>query len=856
MSSRSIQILQVAQGKVRLHLAKLKHDQKESKLLKRRLCSIRGIDSVDINSQTGDVNIDYDTGQNDSLSFQVSLAQALNMAPHDLDRGEFETFFNGSSAPSSEVLSEIPEEQSKFPIFLPNGMQLTHIVHSIPGRVRLRMPALQEHPQILDPLIGFIRDQKGITDASINSWCSSVTIHYDPSVWSSEQLCRFLQQQHPEDIERYHGPNVEVLPPPSPADEPAGNELWYSTAGLAVGFLMEPLAPAALPVLLLVSAWPMLKRTYHSLAVDKKLNVDVLDASAASLLVIQGNLPMAMFMIFLINIADYIRDLTMMQSKKAIEEVLAYQTNEAWVIRNGSKIRVPVSEVQLGELVVIYPGERITVDGMVQSGMAMVDQAALTGESLPVEKNSGDPVYAATVVREGEITVQAESIGDETEAARIVRLVEDAPARETKIQNYAVKWANDIVPYSFMLGGVGALAGGGLQGAAAVLIIDYGTGIRIAAPTTVLSSMTKSIRKGILIKGGRHLENLSEVNAIVFDKTGTLTCGHPDVVDVIPLNGSTPDQVLTLAAAAENRLTHPVAQAIVRAATDRGLEIPERTTSDYTIGLGVESCVNDISVLVGNRRFMKQKQLPLTSAIQNKIKAMEARAVSPVCVAADGKLIGLLSYADPLRPEAKEVIQAIRDRGIEEIVMLTGDHENVAKRVAEELGITRYVSESFPGQKAEVVQELQNKGYKVAVVGDGINDSPALAYADVGIAVHGGTHVAQETAHVVLLNGGLWKIPAAIDIGREAVRLIHQNWNIIMIPNTIALGLAAVGLLGPIGATLLSNGSNILATANGLRPLLGATPSEAPQQLQRSQIREVKEVVEITGEQELGAAVA
>ena len=851
MSSQNVQILKSAQGRVRLHLAKLKHDQKESKAVHRRLCSIKGIDSVEINPQTGNVKIDYDAGQNDSLAFQFSVAQALNLSPLDIDSEEFEKIFNGNGIP--RIHSDVPQEPSQLPTVLVNVMQLTHIVHSIPGRVRLRIPALEEHPRLIDPLIAMLRDQEGTTDVSINTWCSSVTIHYDSSMWSGERLCQFLQQQRDKDIEGYHGPNVEVLPPPSsPSDEPAGNELWYSTIGLAIGILAEPLAAPVLPVILLASAWPMLKRTYHSLTVDKKLNVDVLDASAASLLVVQGNLPMAMFMIFLINIADYIRDLTMMQSKKAIEEVLAYQTNEAWVIRNGRKVRVPVSEVQLGELVVVYPGERITVDGVVQSGKAMVDQATLTGESLPVEKNPADPVYAATVVREGEITVQAQSIGDETEAARIVRLVEDAPARETKIQNYAVKWANDIVPYSFMLGGIGAVAGGGLQGAAAVLIIDYGTGIRIAAPTTVLSSMTKSIRKGILIKGGRHLENLSEVNAIVFDKTGTLTCGHPDVVDVIPLNGCTPDQVITLAAAAENRLSHPVAQAIVRAATDRGLVIPERTTSDYTIGLGVESCVNDIPVLVGNRRFMKQKKLSLSPAIQNKIREMEARAVSPLCVAADGKMIGLLSYADPLRPEAKDVIQAIRDRGIEEIVMLTGDHEDVAKRVALELGITRYVSESFPGQKAEVVQELQQKGYKVAVVGDGINDSPALAYADVGIAVDGGTHVAQETAHVVLLHGGLWKIPAALDIGREAVGLIHQNWNIIMIPNTIALGLAAVGLLGPIGATLLSNGSNILATANGLRPLMGATLSDAPSHPPNPPRLAVEEILEIENRHELG----
>jgi Cu2+-exporting ATPase len=342
----------------------------------------------------------------------------------------------------------------------------------------------------------------------------------------------------------------------------------------------------------------MLKRAHRSLSEDGKLNVDVLDASATSLLVVQGNFPMAIFMVWLINVADWVRDLTMMRSKKAIEEILGYQNIEAWVVRDGQKVRVSVAEVQLGETVVVYPGERIAVDGTVISGNALVDQASLTGESVPVEKEEGSLVYAATVVREGKLYIRAERIGNETEAAQILRLVEDAPARETKIQNYAVKWANSLVPYSFVGGAIGAVMGGGLQGAAAVLIIDYGTGIRIAAPTTVLSAMTKAIRNGILIKGGRALESLAEVDAVVFDKTGTLTMGHPDVLDVVPVNSSTADEVLALAASAELRLTHPVAEAIVRTAEARQLSIPERTASDYSLGLGVEAIVMDSVVLV------------------------------------------------------------------------------------------------------------------------------------------------------------------------------------------------------------------------------------------------------------------
>ena len=301
--------------------------------------------------------------------------------------------------------------------------------------------------------------------------------------------------------------------------------------------------------------------------------------------------------------------------------------------------------------------------------------------------------------------------------------------------------------------------GGGLPGAAAVLVVDYGTGIRIAAPTTVLSAMTKAIRNGILIKGGRALENLAEVDAVVFDKTGTLTTGHPDVLEVVPLNSSTVDEVLALAAAAERRLTHPVADAIVRAAEARQVTIPERTTSDYSLGLGVEAIVNDSVVLVGSPRFMTLREVILSPEVQGHISRMQQQAISPLCVIKDGLVIGL-RLSRPVRPEARDVVQALRDRGIKHIVMLTGDHTDVARRIAAELGITEFLAEVFPGDKSKAVQRLQREGFKVAVVGDGVNDSPMLAYADVGIAVEGGTEAARETAPVVLCTGGSGRFPS------------------------------------------------------------------------------------------------
>jgi P-type Cu2+ transporter len=751
-----------------------------------------------------------------SLPPNGSERDALStLIPHQIRSHEN----NGDHASASVATAEPIKVPAK-----PTGtLADTSVVHAIPGRVRLRVPALKTSPGLAEPLQRLLRDQPGVTEVTVNDWCSSVTVIYDPSTWTSSRLCLWLQLLSAAEVLLYKSANEPVDQAQAPTDE-AGNELWYSSAGICLVLLVEPLAAPLVPLLLLVSALPMLKRAHRSLSEDGKLNVDVLDASATSLLVVQGAFPMAIFMVWLINMADWIRDLTMMRSKKAIEEILGFRNIEAWVVRDGLKIRVSVAEVQLGETVVAYPGERIAVDGTVLSGKALVDQAALTGESLPVEKGEGALVYAATVVREGKLYICAERIGSATEAAQILRLVEAAPARETKIQNYAVKWANDLVPYSFVGGGIAAVMGGGLQGAAAVLVCDYGTGIRIAAPTTVLSAMTKAIRNGILIKGGRALENLAEVDAVVFDKTGTLTTGHPDVLDVVPVNSSTADDVLALAAAAERRLTHPVADAIVRAAEARQLWIPERTASDYSLGLGVEAIVNDSVVLVGSPRFMTFRGMDLLPEVQRHISRMQQQGISPLCVAQDGFVIGLLSISDPVRPEARDVVQSLKDRGIKHIVMLTGDHTDVARRIAAELGITEFLAEVFPGDKSKEVQRLQREGFKVAVVGDGVNDSPMLAYADVGIAVEGGTEAARETAPVVLLHGGLWKVPLAIDIGRETVSLIRQNWNIIAIPNTIALGLACIGLLGPIGATLLSNGSAIVATINGLRPIMEDRP--------------------------------
>jgi heavy metal translocating P-type ATPase len=704
-----------------------------------------------------------------------------------------------------------------------------NVLHAIRGRVRFRLPAIRATETLAIKLPEFLLDQDGLLEVQCNRICASITIVYDPDRWETHSLCALLEGLSVEQLVSY----VPAMRTRSIGRAPSTSafELVLSTTGLALTLVAEGLAASVLPFLLLGSALPMLNRAFTAYSREDRLNVDVLDASATGILALQGQLPMALCMVWLVNLGDYIRDATLMKARQAITDVLAYREAMVWVIRAGQKIRVRAEEIGTGETLAVYPGERITVDGTVLSGKAFVDQRALTGESMPVEKLQGDLVYAATVVQEGKLYIKAERIGTQTEAARIVQMVEEAPTHETRIQNYAERWADDLVPYSFAGAGACSFLGGSLDRAAAVLIIDYGTGIRVAAPTTVLASMTRALRRGILIKGGRHLERLAEVDAVVFDKTGTLTVGQPEVLKVVAYDGVSESEVLSLAAAAERRLTHPVAQAIERAAEVYGVSVPARAAFEYHIGLGVESQVNGHRVLVGCSRFMALKNIPLSPEALHDLHEVEQAARSPVCIARDGHIIGLLAHSDPPREESCEVVRRLREIGVKRIVMLTGDHNGVARRVADSVGVDDYVADALPADKVAAVQSLQTRGYTVAVVGDGINDSPALAHADVGIAVHGGTEVAQETAHVVLLRGGLWKIPLAIHIAREAMDLIRQNWAIISIPNTIALGLACVGVLSPGASTVLSNGAAVLATGNALRPLLngvGRSVREAP----------------------------
>jgi Cu2+-exporting ATPase len=680
--------------------------------------------------------------------------------------------------------------------------------------MRLRVPWIRSRPDLADVLVDRVSRLAGVTQASANPDCASLTVHYQQRTWTPARLRRRIDRLTP-DGRRADGRLAD--------NGSSWYELSLSSFGMAAAWTCAPFA-AFLPLCVIGSAVPMVTRAYQAFAREGRLTVDVLDASAAAVLCAQGQFTMAMFMIWLVNIGDYVRDATVAHARKTVTSILSYQQSTAWVVKGRRKIKTPVLRLAVGDTVAVYSGDRIPVDGTVLSGRALVDEQTLTGESMPKDRSEGDRVFASTIVRDGTLHIRTAQVGDDTEAAKIVRLVEDAPAQETAVQNYAERWANDLVPYSFLGAGLRGLLDGGASGAASILVIDYGTGIRVAAPTAVLATMAEAARRGILFKGGRSLESLAAVDAVVFDKTGTLSLGVPRVVEIRAYGGWKVRRLLAFAASAEGRLNHPVAQAIVHAAIEAGVSVPVAESARYSVGLGVKASIRGSPVYVGCLRYMEQLAVRWPASAGRYCRELADRAVSPVCLAVDGAIVGVIGYADSLRPEARRVVGRLRALGINEVAMLTGDQEAVARRAAAEVGIDRVIAELLPEQKVAYLKDLQRRGFRVALVGDGINDSPALAHADVGIALKGGADVAQDSAHVVLLNGTLDSIPLAVELAREAMENIRDSWRIISVPNTVALALACSGLLGPGSATLMSNGAAVLATGRALGPLWRRTP--------------------------------
>jgi Cu2+-exporting ATPase len=694
--------------------------------------------------------------------------------------------------------------------------------HSMPGRVRLNIPALAHNRRLAENILAWLKAQSGVRTARINYDCASLVLEYDRTQEALlRQMLERLKAASLGEVKAFCASAAQAAPRTRAPQVPNQAPLALPTISLAMAFSSNPALSALNMPLMLWNAFPIAKRAWKVWSNEKRLNIDVLDTLAITSSVMQGNPLAGCIVTWLIKLGDWIRDLTAAGSRRAISELLEFQSQTAWVLRDGDVVSIPAPELRVGDLVVVYPGEMIPVDGDILEGHATIDQKTITGEGLPVSRGKGEAAYAATVIREGQITIRALRVGAATTAGQIVHLVESAPIGDTRMQNHAERFADRLVTPTLALAAGTAAVTGDFNRFLSLVIVDYGTGIRVAAPTSVLSSMTDAARAGIIIKSGGHMEKLAEVDTIVFDKTGTLTHGTPAVIDILSYQDSiTPNHLLGLAAAAETKLQHPVAEALRSKARQLKVNVPTCNETTYSIGLGVEGQVNGYYVHVGNERFMRQCNIAVGKAALDR-SALDEQGFSGLYIAVDGTLAGLVPYSDEIRQESRPVVQKLHGMGITSSIMLTGDNSVVARAVCRNIGLTKHFADMLPADKASVIQDLQRAGRRVAMVGDGINDSPALSFADVGIAMKHGAEVTHESADVILMEDSLWKLVKAIEISQGAVRLIRQNYAIVASLNTLALGLALPGgLITPEVTALISNGSAILASMNGIRPIL------------------------------------
>ncbi|GAP94855.1 heavy metal translocating P-type ATPase [Leptolyngbya sp. NIES-2104] len=702
------------------------------------------------------------------------------------------------------------------------------IVHWMPGRFRIRIPRLAQNEEYGAKLKYLVESLNFVTEVRLNSIASSLIVEYRHE--STAVGIATIQEKLFRSIQDAVSAKVD-LALVAKEEKKSNNEIdWMERLGFpAAGLVLSVASMAGAPVpplliggVVLVGAIPVFKRAWEAIQQDQQLTIDFLDGLAIALHTFQGHFFAPSFMLGLVEGGEAIRDMTARGSERASLDLLDCLSKTAFVIRDGQVVEIPTQDVIVGDHVVVYPGDQIPVDGVVLEGTGIIDQCKLTGESVPVTRSVGDEVFASTLLVDGTLTILSERVGNNTRAGVIVNLMQAAPVHDTRVENYAAAVANQAVLPTLLIGAGVGIFSGNLNRAVALLTLDFGTGIRVSVPTTILSVLTYAARNGVLIRSGRAIEILARIDTIVCDKTGTLTIGHAGVNDIDVMDDRfSKDEVLCFAASAEKGLTHPIAEAIVHHAKDTGVALKDCEEWEYKVGLGAMATIEGMNIIVGSPRFMKQENVSLD---EYDIRYPDAKSggQSLVYVATDGRLLGVIRYSDPPRPESKEVVKELKRMGIT-VHMLTGDVTRVAHSIAGNLGIEpkHVYAEAFPEKKVEVVKAVHDSGKTVGFCGDGINDSAALAYADVSISFAGATDIARETADVVLMEDDLRGLIMAIKCARQAMDIIWQNTAIVAVPNLGALVSGIFFALDPILAVVINNGTAILAELNGLRPLMG-----------------------------------
>ncbi|MBR1639057.1 MAG: heavy metal translocating P-type ATPase [Treponema sp.] len=701
------------------------------------------------------------------------------------------------------------------------------VKHSLPGRIRIGYDKKQVTKRQAALAYSLLSVQEGMTDVSVNYTVGSFLIYYDTKILSEKHIRAYFMALS----EKYLN-NQEML---DSVEEPHEEDsLLFNLAVMTASHYLKQLLPA--PVRLALRVWSLAPRILMGVEEVAKGNVfhsEVLDAAAISMALVTGDTKTASNINFLLNIGDTIEEFTRKKSYSDLADKLLSQNDQVQLVckeENGeiSEKTVPLHVIKKGDTLAVRTGSVIPVDGTVLKGEALVNQATITGEPLAVEKREQSSVFAGTIVQEGEIFIEVRAVGSQTKVQNILTMIDNSQQLKVSSQVRSENLANHLVKYNFLLSLGTFLFTRNLTKVMATLMVDYSCAMKLAAPIAVLSAMKEAASNGIIVKGGKFLENACLADTVVFDKTGTLTHASPQLAEIYTFEGRAENEVLAIAACLEEHFAHPIASAIVKAAEDRRILHPEEHAKvEYIVAHGIATTLHGKKLLIGSRHFIfEDEECAAPENLEEIQKNALERGESLLYLAEEKKIIGIFAINDPVRKNAAEIIRLLHKSGVKNCVMITGDDEGAAKNAAKLTKVDHYISRALPEDKVSYIEKQKKLGHKVIMIGDGINDAPALAAADTGIAMGDCADITGETADIVLsAEDGLLGLYKTRKLGSLLMERIDTNNRNIVAVNTSFMFLGLFGIISPSLAALLHNASTVMFSVNAMRPLLG--PSQA-----------------------------
>lgn len=686
------------------------------------------------------------------------------------------------------------------------------IKHEIRGRIRVHFSCKRMTCQEADVLQYYLEQQKMVISASVQHRTQDAAICYNGSreeLLSALKSFCFETAEAPENVLHSSGRalNEEYK------EKLIGQIVWHYGKKL---FLPASVRAALTAIKASRYIWLGAK----TLA-KRKIEVPLLDATAIGVSLLRGDFDTAGSVMFMLGIGETLEEWTHKKSVGDLARSMSLNVEKVWTVCDGQEILVSTSDIREGDLVVVRMGNLIPFDGTVIAGEAMVNQASLTGESLPVAKSLGASVYAGTVLEEGELTIQVRESNGSSKFEKIVAMIEESEKLKSSVEGKAEHLADRLVPYT--LGGAGLtwLLSRNVTKAVAVLMVDFSCALKLAIPITVLSAIREAGSYQITVKGGKYLEAIAEADTLVFDKTGTLTKAQPTVVDVVSFGEKSPDELLRIAACLEEHFPHSMAKAVVDAAKKKNLIHDEMHSKvEYIVAHGISTTIGELKAVIGSFHFVFEDEgCVVPEGMQERFDSLPEE-YSHLYLGIDGRLAAVICIEDPLREEAREIVSALKNVGIKKVVMMTGDSERTAHAIADRVGVDEYYSEVLPEDKAYFVEKEKAKGHKVIMIGDGINDSPALSAADTGIAISDGAQIAREIADVTIGAENLYEIVTLKRISNALMKRIHFNYRVIVGFNSSLILLGVGGILQPTTSAFLHNASTLVISLRSMKNLL------------------------------------